>query len=116
MLSKYPVVRVFFDARRDGIYVPRSHKNNPGLILELGYDLPVPIPDLELLDRGFFATLSFDRAPFRCFVPWEHVFAIMDKATGKGVAWPEDMPAEVKPSEATRKKQPPMRSHLRLVK
>lgn len=30
----------------------------------------VPIPDLDIGDDGVRATLSFDRTPFKTFVPW----------------------------------------------
>lgn len=45
-------------------------------ILQIGYDMPVPIPDLRITSEGFAATLSFKGKPFHCYVPWENVFAI----------------------------------------
>jgi hypothetical protein len=39
-------------------------------------------------------TLSFNRAPFYCVVPWSSVFAMVGD-DGRGVVWPEDVPAEV---------------------
>lgn len=45
-------------------------------ILAYGLDMPKPIPDLEITDRGIFATLSFSCEPHETFVPWEAVAAI----------------------------------------
>lgn len=104
MLAEYPVVRIFVDARAVNVNVPRNFKRDANLPLDLGYNLPIPIPDLELLERGIFATLSFAGERFRCFIPWEHTRAFVDKASGRGVSWYQSPPEEKK------------RSHLRLVK
>lgn len=41
--------------------------------LEYGLDMPVPITDLEITDKGVKATLSFNREPQLTFVPWDAV-------------------------------------------
>ncbi|HEV3194374.1 MAG TPA: hypothetical protein VGY54_27940 [Polyangiaceae bacterium] len=56
--------------------------------------MPVPIPDLRLDDDGMSCTLSFNRAPFFCGVPWSSVFAMVGE-DGRGMVWPDDVPAEV---------------------
>lgn len=43
------------------------------LVLEYGIDLPKPIPDLEVTEKGIKATLSFACNPEATFVPWEAV-------------------------------------------
>ncbi len=90
-------------------------RDSPALTFELGYDLPIPIPDLELVERGVFATLSFQGKTFRCFVPWESVYAVTEKSDGKGVLWPNDAP-RVDEFFLAKQKKPSRPSHLRLVK
>ena len=41
-----------------------------------------------------FATLSFNRAPYSCVVPWRSIFAVVGD-DGRGMVWPEDMPREI---------------------
>ena len=45
-------------------------------VLAYGLDMAKPIPDLEITDRGIFATLSFSCVPHETFVPWEAVIGI----------------------------------------
>jgi Stringent starvation protein B len=83
------------DARHTGVDVPAWLKGDPNLCLQLGYDLPVPIPDLALDEQGVRATLSFRREPFLCIVPWSAVFLIVD-AESRGMLWEEDAPPETR--------------------
>lgn len=63
-------------------------------MLQVGLDMPVPIPDLRVDEEGVFGTLSFKGVPFTCFVPWRAVFALVGE-DGKGMVWSSEMPAEV---------------------
>jgi hypothetical protein len=65
------------------------------LCLQIGYDLPVPIPDLTIDDTGVRATLSFRREPFLCSVPWAAIYLIVD-AESRGMLWEEDVPAQTR--------------------
>src|SRR5450631_2121994 len=65
------------DPRVDGVVVPPWFKKQHRLILQVGLNLPVPIPDLRLDEDGLSCTLSFNRSPFLCIVPWSSVFAIV---------------------------------------
>lgn len=87
-------VFVYLDPRRDDVAVPKWLAGQPQLVLQVGLDLPVPIPDLRVDDAGVFGTLSFNRAPFTCAVPWEAVFALWGD-DGMGMVWEEDMPPEI---------------------
>jgi hypothetical protein len=87
-------VYVHLDPRRDAVVVPAWLKKQPQLVLQVGLNMPVPIPDLKLDDDGMSCTLSFNRAPFYCVVPWSSVFAMVGD-DGRGVVWPDDVPAEV---------------------
>ena len=85
---------VHLDPRAEGVVVPEFLKDQPQLVLQLGLDMPVPIPDLKVGDEGVHATLSFQRSPFTCEVPWDAVFA-MAGDDGRGMVWPESMPPEI---------------------
>ncbi len=87
-------IYVHLDPRRDAVVVPGWLKKQPQLVLQVGLNMPVPIPDLKLDDDGMSCTLSFNRAPFYCVVPWSSVFAMVGD-DGRGVVWPDDVPAEV---------------------
>ena len=63
-------VYVHLDPRQDAVVVPAWFKKQPQLVLQVGMNMPVPIPDLRLDDDGMSCTLSFNRAPFFCVVPW----------------------------------------------
>ncbi len=82
------------DPRVRGVEVPRYLKNRPQLVLQVGLDMPVPIPDLRAADDGLVGTLAFNRSPFRCWVPWEAVFALVDDQ-GRAMLWPESLPDEL---------------------
>jgi hypothetical protein len=56
--------------------------------------MPVPIPDLRLDEEGMSCTLSFNRTPFFCVVPWPSVYAMVGD-DGRGMVWPDDVPPEV---------------------
>jgi stringent starvation protein B len=87
-------VYVHLDPRQEAVVVPAWFKKQPQLVLQVGMNMPVPIPDLRLDDDGMSCTLSFNRAPFFCVVPWSSVFAMVGE-DGRGMVWPDDVPAEV---------------------
>jgi stringent starvation protein B len=87
-------VYVHLDPRQAAVVVPPWFKKQPQLVLQIGLNMPMPIPDLRLDDDGMSCTLSFNRAPFFCVVPWASVFAMVGE-DGRGMVWPDDVPAEV---------------------
>jgi stringent starvation protein B len=93
LLEKSSVL-MHLDARREDVHVPRNLKTNPQLILQLGLNLPVPIRDLEVGDDGVKCTLSFQRVPFYCVLPYPAIFAMVSE-DGRAMVWPEDVPGEV---------------------
>ncbi len=94
-LLRHGSVFVHLDPRLEGVVVPSWLASQPQLVLQLGYDLPIPIDDLEVDERGWHATLSFNRSPFHCTVPWDAVFAVVDEE-GLGMLWPEALPEELR--------------------
>jgi stringent starvation protein B len=87
-------VHVHLDPRAEGVAVPQWFKKQPQLVLQIGLNMPVPIPDLRLDDEGMTCTLSFSRQPFYCVVPWVSVFAMVGD-DGRGMVWPDDVPPEI---------------------
>jgi stringent starvation protein B len=87
-------VFVHLDPRVEGTIVPTHLRKQPQLFLQIGLDLPVPIPDLRIDDDGITGTLSFQRTPFECWVPWPAVFGVVAE-DGDGMVWPEDLPTEI---------------------
>jgi stringent starvation protein B len=85
---------VHLDPRQPTVVVPPWYKKQPQLVLQIGLNMPVPIPDLRLDEEGLSCTLSFNRSPFFCSVPWASVFAMVGE-DGRGMVWPDDVPAEV---------------------
>src|SRR5689334_172625 len=87
-------VFVHLDPRSEDVRVPSWLKRQPQLVLQVGLDMPVPIPDLRVDDGGVFGTLSFNRTSFTCSVPWDAIFAVVGD-DGRGMVWPGSMPQEI---------------------
>jgi stringent starvation protein B len=87
-------VFVHLDPRRPGVLVPARLRSQAQVVLQVGLDMPVPIPDLRVDEEGIFGTLSFKGIPFTCFVPWGAVFALVGE-DAKGMVWSKEMPQEV---------------------
>ena len=87
-------VHVHLDPRHKSVVVPPVFKSQAQLVLQIGLNMPVPIPDLRLDEDGMSCTLSFSRSPFHCVIPWASVFAMVGE-DGRGMVWPDDLPPEV---------------------
>ena len=85
---------VHLDPRQATVVVPPWFKKQPQLVLQIGLNMAIPIPDLRFDDDGMSCTLSFNASPFFCSVPWAGVFAIVDESA-KGMVWPDDVPPEI---------------------
>jgi hypothetical protein len=133
-LLRHSSVFVTLDGRAPGVELPEWLRADAAVVLQLGYDLAIPIPDLAIDERGFSATLSFRRVPFAVRVPWAAVFAFADDE-GHQAVFPEDVPADLAapappgdadavapaPADAATPAgsapgKPPRPSHLKLVK
>lgn len=93
-LLEGPSMFVHLDPRRPGVLIPPRFRDKPQLVLQIGLNMFVPIPDLKVDDEGITCTLSFDRAPFWCRMPWSAVYALVGE-DGRGMMWPNDIPPEV---------------------
>src|SRR5439155_17302728 len=79
----------------------------PQLVLQRGLNFPIPIHDLEIDETGVRCTLSFNRAPFYCVLPWSAVYALVAE-DGQVTVWPSEIPSELVPQAepATRREAP----------
>lgn len=66
-------VLVQVDTSNKDLVIPSYLKANNTTTLEIGYNLVIPIPDLNITEDGFSCTLSFKRVQFHCFVPWDSI-------------------------------------------
>lgn len=99
-------VFVHLDPRREGVTVPEWLSHKPQLVLQLGRNFAIPIPDLEVDDLGVSCTLSFNRSPFHCVLPWSAVYALVAE-NGEVTVWPSELPVELVPeAQPVRRNQP----------
>jgi stringent starvation protein B len=93
-LLEQATVLVHLDPRGEQVSVPAWFKRQPQLVLQIGLNMPKPIPDLNVDDDGISCTLSFSNTPHYCHLPWASVYALIG-ASGRGMVWPDDVPKEV---------------------
>jgi len=107
---------VHLDPRRPGVIVPLVFGKQPQLVLQIGRNMAIAIPDLEVSDTGISCTLSFNRRPHLCRLPWSAIYALIGQEGG-GMVWPEDVPPEVVAQQrsAAKKEPAPRRPALRAV-
>ncbi|MEM1417519.1 MAG: ClpXP protease specificity-enhancing factor SspB [Myxococcota bacterium] len=100
-------VYVHLDPRHADVRVPLWLRQQPQLVLQVGLDMPVPIPDLKVDGDGVSGTLSFNRSPFHVVVPWDAVYALVSE-DGPMMVWPSSLPPELR-AEVEREmgKRPP---------
>jgi stringent starvation protein B len=102
-------VFVHLDPRRPGVVVPLVFGKQPQLVLQIGMNMAIAIPDLAVDDTGISCTLSFNRRPQLCRLPWSAIYALIGQEGG-GMVWPEDVPPEVVAQQrSAAKKEPPAR-------
>jgi hypothetical protein len=94
MLLRKGSLFIHLDPRVTDVVVPPWLRHQAQLVLQVGFDMPIPIPDLRVDEGGVMGTLSFSRTPFSCSVPWNAVFALVGDE-GRGMVWPDSMPPEI---------------------
>lgn len=93
-LLREGLASLHLDARRPGVVVPAHLRAEAHLVLQYGYDLPIPIPDLQVDEHGVTATLSFSKSPQHTTVPWAAVY-IVACDDGRAILYQEDVPEDV---------------------
>jgi stringent starvation protein B len=109
-------VFVHLDPRRPGVVVPPGFLKQPQLVLQIGLNMAISIPDLDVADEGISCTLSFNKRPHFCKLPWSSIYALIGEQGG-GMVWPEDVPPEVVSQQraAAKKETKPRRPGLRAI-
>lgn len=103
-LLEQSTVFVHLDPRDDSVRVPPWFKKQPQLVLQIGLNMAIPIPDLDVSDEAVSCTLSFQRAPHFCWIPWKAIFALVGE-NGRGMVWPDDVPSEVAAQAGQQRKE-----------
>ena len=86
-------VMVTLDARRPGVRVP-SHLAKETQ-LNLDFSDRFGLADFVYDERGVRASLSFNRQPFLCEVPWSAVYALFSHTDNERLTWARALPPEI---------------------
>jgi stringent starvation protein B len=87
-------VMVTLDARRPGVTVPTHFAEESQLNLD--FSERFGLADFVYDERGVRASLSFNRQPFFCDVPWSSVYSLFSHAEdGERLTWPRSLPSEI---------------------
>lgn len=119
LLQTASSVYIHLDPRPTDVQVPSWFKKQPQLVLQIGLNMAVQIPDLDIGKEGISCTLSFNRTPEFCRIPYSAIFGLVGE-DGRGMIWPESVPAEVAASAPGRAPVAPVekekRSKLKVAK
>lgn len=87
--------RLHVDATQSAVDVPDFIRQQwrERLIIDLDASYPL---DLKFTDKGVEADLSFGGHVTRCQFPWEAIYIVMDRATGRGIVLDRNVPESVK--------------------
>lgn len=113
-LLESTTVFLHLDPRAQDVRVPPWFKRQPQLVLQVGLNMPVPIPDLVVNEKGISCTLSFSRTPHFCDIPWKAIYALVGE-DGRGMVWPDDVPPEIAAQAQAQADAKEKRGHLRAV-
>ena len=105
---------IHLDPRDESVRVPPWLKQRVPLVLQVGLNMAVSIPDLDVGDDALSCTLSFQRRPHFCYIPWSSVYALVGEDQ-RGMVWPEDVPREVAAQAQKQQQVEKRRSKLRAV-
>ncbi len=86
-------VMVTLDARRAGVSVPPQYVDEPQLNLD--FSERFGLADFGYDERGVRASLSFNRHPFFCDVPWSSVYALFSHVDNERLTWAGSLPTEI---------------------
>ena len=87
--------RLHVNALIDGVVCPEQVRARwrERLILDLDMNYPL---DLSYTEGGLSADLSFGGIVSRCTFPWEAIYVVADRATGRGIVLDQHIPETVK--------------------
>lgn len=86
-------VMVTLDARRPGVSVPSRFVEDAQLNLD--FSVRFGLADFAFDSRGVRASLSFQRQPFFCDIPWSAVYALFSHVDNERLTWARSLPREI---------------------
>jgi len=98
--------RLQVDARRTDVVVPEHVRARWGSRLVLDLDASYPL-ELEYSAQGIHVDLAFQGTVTRCTLPWQAIYVVLDRSTGRGIAIERHAPKDDAPEAA-----PPARPAL----
>ena len=95
----YGITAVSFRPSWPGVEVPDSMMADPSGTLTFSPYFSDPT-DLTLSELGISQTLTFDNAPYKCFLPWGSIIGFQNEDAGMMATWKPMEPQEIpkKPS------------------
>ena len=81
------------DLRRTGVSVPSTLAAEPQLNLDFSHRFG--LADFVYDERGVRASLSFNRQPYFCEVPWSAVYSLFSHADNERLTWARSLPPEI---------------------
>lgn len=87
--------RLHVNATHSAVVCPEEirHQWKERLIIDLDASYPL---DLAFGQTGIAANLSFGGNVSRCSFPWEAIYVVMDRATGRGIVLDRHVPESVR--------------------
>lgn len=125
LLGEHALVRVHINVNHPQLGLPAAvlaqHREQLGagggaIVLELGYNLPVPIQDWKFGEHALECTCSFGRIPFHCVLPWEAFVLVTPLDESVHCVWPAAFSKVDWAGPVSSDVTQPARNHLRAVK
>lgn len=91
-LMKLGTVLVHINSRNCLSVIPDHLVGRDQVVFQIGHDMPVPIRDLQLNERGFSGTLSFSGVGSWVYVVWEDVYAVVSDNRVDSKIWFDSLP------------------------
>lgn len=104
--TKQRCPRLHVDTTRPGIVCPDFVRERWKEQLVIDLDPQYPL-ELEFTEVGVEANLSFGGFVTRCVFPWEAVYVVVDRDTGRGLVIESIVPPAVRARQAAAARQPP---------
>jgi len=90
-------VFMHLNPRLANVDIPFKLRFQDQVVLQVGHNMSVPIPDLLVDEIGVCCTLSFKGTPYTCTIPWYSIFALVGD-DDRGWVWEDEMPANIRSS------------------
>jgi hypothetical protein len=113
MLATQRVVFIKVLPGAGGVKLPQHLMKQEEVQLQIGMNMPRPIPDLFTSPEGVTCTLSFNRQNTFCVIPWRSIEVMWFEGDSQGYVFRD---AEPTPNNPPPLEAPKVYPKLRLVK